>query len=384
MKSFELMDTLFTRYCKREDLFGYIEEHHPYPGFKEKRMKAETMSQSKSLEQIYESFKELTEVCPLEVIDALKEYEFQLELENSIPILCNIRLIDPEDIFLTDDSFTKEQWLLLCRKHGIPEQKLYTETDPEIPETVHLGTRLNRVNRILSNTHSFSLTEELLYESPLVKRCRAFRLRNPHPEQSDEYKRYEEKSVYILPILLLFCLDIRRICVEEKRTRVLFCNQGIYEMYLALFPETECILFSSSPIIQQRPTTSYREYVQSLYHEHTLIVDLQKFFQMDGYLYRDLFGNIPRVHVLVHEGEGMPTLSSSIVHSYFTEDRVDALSHDSRGVLFSRIEGHDLRLHETKPKPEMEMLRSFAAEFIGIDIDLEPGLLLKLIESYLK
>lgn len=377
------MDTLFTRYCKREDLFGYIEKHHPFPEFKEKRMKAETMTQSKSLEQIYESFKELTDICPLEVIEALKEYEFQLELENSIPILCNIRLIDPEDIFLIDDSFTKEQWLLLCRKHGIPEQKMYTEKDADIPETVHLGTHFIRDNRILSKAYAFTSTEELLYETPLVKKCRAFRLRNPHPEQSDDYKRYEEKSVYILPILLLFCLDIRRICVEEKRTRILFCNQGLYEMFLSLFPESECILFSSSPIIQQRPTTSYREYVQSLYHEHALIVDLQKFFQMDGYLYRDLFGNIPRVHVLVHEGERMPSLSSSIVHSYLTEDAVDALSHDSRGVLFSRIEGLDLRLHETKPKPDMEMLRSFAAEFIGIEIYLEPLLLLKLIESYL-
>ena len=382
------MDTLFTRYCKREDLFGYIEKHHPFPEFKEKRMKAETMAQSKSLEQIYESFKELVDICPLDTIDALKEYEFQLELENSIPIVCNIRLIEPEDIFLMDDSFTKEQWLLLCRKHGIPEQKMYSVTDVDIPETVHIGTRITRENSILSKAHAFSSTEELLYETPLVKKCRAFRLRNPYPEESQDYKSYEAKSAYILPILLLFCLDIRRIWLEEKHTRLLCCNQGLYEMYLALFPETECILFSTSPIIQQRPTTSYRDYVLTLYHEHALIVDLQKFFQMDGYLYRDLFGTIPRVHVLVQEESTMPTLSSSINRSYFTEEFVDALSHDARGILFSRIEGQELRLHETKPKPDIELLRAFAseftAEFAGLEMEIERGILLQIIESYLK
>lgn len=391
MKSFELLDTLFTRYCKQEDLFGYIEKNYPYPEFQSRRIHAEFVARERhglamTLDHIYDIFKELTlEDCTLDTFDLLKEYEFNLELENSIPIQCNINLIDPDDIFIVDSYFTEVQFNKLLNRHGIHEKKLYRITDSDIPETdTHIGHRIERVNLKLTNAYLFTSTETLLYDSPIQKKIRAFRLKNPYPEENEDYKRYHDQACYSFPILLLFCLHIQKIVLKENRNKVLFCKNGIYQMFSVVFPEIESIPFSTSPIIHLHPTLSYKGYVQKLYQDKaTMIVDLYGFFQKDGYLYKDIFGCIPRVHLLVHDLQcDFPSLSSSIESSQLSMEYIDSLSYDSRGILFSMIEGSELRLHETIPTPSLDMICSFSKEFTGletIDLEIQP-ILLKLIE----
>jgi hypothetical protein len=152
-----------------------------------------------------------------------------------------------------------------------------------------------------------------------------------------------------------------------------------------MFPETECILFSTSTHIQLHPTPSYKEYLQKIYQDKTtLVADLQGFFQMDGYRYKELFGCIPRVHVLVDPLQYVfPSLSSSIESTQMSKEFVESLSYDSRGVLFSMVEGNELRLHETSAKPCLTMLQSFSEDCVGIEpIESEiPPLLLQIIEE---
>lgn len=392
MKSFELLDTLFTRYCKQEDLLGYLETNYPYPEFRSRRMKAESIARERhsvsvTLDHIYEVFKELTiEMGPLEIFDQLKEYELNLELENSIPIQCNINLIEDDDVFITDAYFTKEQLSMFLTKHEILEKKIYRITDTDIPDIpIRIGTKFIQLKDRVSNAYAFTTTENLLYQSPLVKKIRSFRLRNPYPESGTEYKLYEEESNYSLPILLLFCIHIKKILIKENRSKVLFCNPGLYHMFSRLFPDIESVLFSTSPQIHLHPTVSYKEYIQKLYQEkNTIIVGLYGFFKMEGYRYRQVFGHIPRVHVLVHELQcDFPSLSSCIESSEISTDYLDTLSYDSRGVLFSMIEGIELRLHETKPTPCLKVLQSFSEQFTELDtVDLDiPPILLQIIES---
>jgi hypothetical protein len=393
MKSFELTDTLFTRYCKQEDLFGYIEQNYPYPEFRSKRLKSETIARERhdpvTLDHIYEVFKELTiEECPLDTYELLKAYELNLEVENSIPIQCNINLISEDDIFILDSYFTEEHLVELLRKHGIPEKKMYKFMDMELPETsVHIGKK-NRPNLKESNDYAFTSTETLLYDSPLLKNIRSFRLKNPYTDtQESEYKYYHDQSSYALPILLLFCIHLKKLLVKENRTKVLFCTNGLYQLFSAMFPEMESLLFSTSSLIHLHPTHSYKEYVQKLYQDKTtMIVDLHGFFQRDGYIYKELFGNIPRVHLLVHELQcDFPSLSYCIESRDLSTEYIDSLSYDTRGVLFSMVEGIELRLHETKPKHSIDLLPSFSEQFTGLELDLMnldiPPIILQIIES---
>lgn len=399
MKSFELMDTLFTRYCKQEYLLEYMEKNYPYPEFKSRRLKSETIARERdkykfvTLDHIYEVFKELTiEECPLDTFDLLKAYELNLEIENSIPIQCNINLIADEDIFIVDSYFTRENLVTLLSKHGIPQQKMYNFTDTDLPETiVHIGKK-NRPNlnvstvSNVSKAYAFTCTETLLYDSPLLKKIRGFRLKNPYVEHEKEYSFYEEQASYALPILLLFCIHLKKILVKENRTKALFCTKGLYQLFSSMFPDIESVLFSTSSLIHLHPTHSYKEYVQKLYQDKTtMVVDLHGFFRKEGYIYKELFGYIPRVHVLVHELQCVfPSLSYCIESRELSMEYIDSLAYDTRGVLFSMIEGSELRLHE-RPKPSLELLPSFSEEFSGIGIefmDLDiPPILLQIIES---
>jgi hypothetical protein len=390
MKSFELMDTLFTRYCKKEDLFGYIEHHYPYPEFQARRLTSERIANERyglntSLDLIYEVFKELTDVCTLDTFDLLKEYELNLELENSIPILCNIVLLGEEDIFLDDAYFTQKQIIPFLNKHNLFEKPVYRFTDSSIPETVeHIGTK-SAPNLKCTNAHLFTTCESLLYHSPIQKTIRSFRLKNPHLENSEAYRAYHQQTSSILPILLLFCIHLQKIMLKEKRTKVLIGTQGLYHMFSIVFPDMECVLFSMSNSLYLYPTPSYKEYVQKVYQDKsTLIAELYGTFELEGYRYKDVFGSIPRVHALVHGIEcEFPSMTSCIETKKLSMEYVDSLSYDSRGMLFSMIEGNELRLHETKPKPSMELLLSFSQEFANLDIvDLEiPSILLQLIEA---
>jgi hypothetical protein len=392
MKSFEVMNTLFTRYCKKEDLFGYLEKNYPYPEFQSRRIEAECVARERkgpsvTLDDIYEVFKEHTlEVCPLETFDLLKEYEFSLEIENSIPIQSNINMIQEEDIFITDHYFTNNQLTMFFLKHAIEEKKLYRITDVNIPDTsIHIGTKKEKSNDRLTHAHEFTTIEELLYESPLIKQIRSFRLKNPYLDTDTEYTRYNEQATSSLPILLLFCIHVKKIMVKENRNKVLFCNPGLFHMFSLIYPDSESILFSSSSQIHLHPTPSYKEYVQKLYQEKTtLIVSLHGFFKIEGYRYRELFGHIPRVHVLVHELQcEFPSLSSCIESSQLSMDYIDSLSYDSRGVLFSMIEGIELRLHQIKPTVSLDILKAFSKEFVRLEpMDLDiPIILLQMIET---
>ena len=390
MKSFELMDTLFTRYCKKDDLFGYIEHHYPYPEFQSRRLNAERIAKERhglhmSLDLIYEVFKELTDVCPLDTFDLLKEYELHLELENSIPIVCNIALLGEEDIFLDDAYFTQKQIIPFLNKHNLFEKPVYRFTDNSIPETVeHIGTK-SRPNLKCTSAHLFTTCESLLYDSPLQKTIRSFRLKNPHLENSEAYRDYHQQTSCTLPILLLFCIHLQKIMLKEKRTKILIGAKGLYHMFSIVFPEIECILFSTSNSLYLHPTPSYKEYVQNVYqNKSTLIAELYGMFELEGYRYKEVFGCIPRVHALVQGIEcEFPSMSSCIETKKLTVEYVDTLSYDSRGVLFSMIEGNELRLHETKPKPSMEILLSFSQEFANLDIvDVEiQSILLEIIEA---
>jgi hypothetical protein len=113
------------------------------------------------------------------------------------------------------------------------------------------------------------------------------------------------------------------------------------------------------------------------------VVNLQGFFRKEGYLYKELFGCIPRVHVLVHDLQcEFPSLSACLERRHLNLD-IESLTYDSRGMMFSRIEGHEFRLHETKPKPSLEVLRAFSEQFTGMEpIELDiPLRLLEIIET---
>lgn len=392
MKSFELMDTLFTRFCRREDQFEFIEKNYPYPGFKQLRLTAETMSRLRDdfkLDTIYEIFKGLIRgKKDLEIVDLLKEYELNLEIENSLPIQSNINLVLHDDFFITDNYFNLEQLKRFFEKHCIPEQKLYRIKDIDIPESdIHIGTnsKMKKIN--LTNLHAFTFTEILLYNSPILKQIRGFRLKNPYPETDSDYKIYDDQACYDLPILLLFCIQVKSILDKEKRTRVLFCSNGLYLLFSSLFPDIESVLFSTSSLIHLHPTSSYKNYVQNIYEDKTtLIVDLYGFFKKDV-TYQSIFGCIPRVHVLVHDFEFDYSSLTYCIECLETiqipKDYIDTLRYDSRGILFSMVDGLELRLHETHPKAYLKHLLFFSQQLSGLNtFELDVQLLIrKLIEK---
>ena len=88
--SYDVFDTLIARTVPHpHDIFSIVEKIHPYPRFKALRIEAERRSNG-TIADIYKQFQSLTGESN---VDTLRELEFKMELEHTIPIQTNIQML---------------------------------------------------------------------------------------------------------------------------------------------------------------------------------------------------------------------------------------------------------------------------------------------------
>ena len=83
---------------------------------------------------------------------------------------------------------------------------------------------------------------------------------------------------------------------------------------------------------------------------------------MDGYLFRELFVMMPRVHLIVDNLTGEITSLTSSTQSTVSIPHMDELAYDNRGSLFSMVDGLELRLHDMLPTPNLTQLIEFSQQ----------------------
>lgn len=419
--SFDVFDTLIARKCKYpHDIFEIIELNFPYPNFKKYRMKAEEHSYNilninNNIDHIYSSFAIITKES-IDLIEKLKEYEIQTEYEYSIPIISNINKIKENDIYVSDMYLKSEQIYKLLSKHDINiNNKLFVTNggkhDGSVYEkllktyniNLHTGDNLHSdvlmankfgIMAFYTKISNFTSTENLLYDLKFIKlqQCiREFRLKNPYPENSFEYKLFHEQITYNIPILILFSFQLKSILDKENRTKILFITRDcclLQKIFNKLFPSVNTIRFASSRIINKKSTPDYIEYIKNNYNdENSLIVDLHGSFRSGRILFEQIFGFYPRVHLLVWDNASLiyDKLTFSINkddfiknHNIYYLDYIESMNYDLIGSLFSFVDSNELRIYNENDEKNIEVIHNCVDDFLNfysftndiIDIEL--------------
>ncbi len=302
VRSFDVFDTLVARIHKDPtSVFDLVENGFPFPNFKKLRMEAEAQCRG-SLDQIYQKFMELTGIDE-GTAQSLRAYEFNCEKQNLFAIQKNISKVRDGDILITDTYYTKEEIAELLRSVGLNKRveifasyggkysgAIWPVVESRYSIVEHLGDNLHsdirsakrhKITAKHTNESEYTRQEALLAQfnqSGIANLMRYLRLRNPYNEKTTKHRIWEEQSQYNVPILVLASLYVNDYSLANNKTRVLFSSRDCchwIKIFSKMFPQYESVYFHTSRHLYRNPTPSYIEYVNSLYDEHTLLVDSQ-------------------------------------------------------------------------------------------------------------
>jgi hypothetical protein len=391
-KSFDIFDTLLARTVKvPTDIFTIIERTFPYPQFAQLRQRAQNMS-NQTIGNIYEKFKQITGESD-DVIDRLKQFELQTEMENTIPIGCNISNIRPGDIFISDMYLAESDIVALLTHHGIqePNQPGTVFVSPSGKSTgtmwktvlskyrlsLHTGDNMHSdINMAIkygipakfTTVHKFSYLEDALVNQnfELCKLLRTFRLKNTWAEDSTEYTIYDQQIRHNIPILLFMCKQLANILVQENRTTVLFFTRDgclIYKLFSALYPQYNSIYLQSSRIINENYNQDYIAYLKSVYvKDKCIMFDLHGSFSTGRKMFMAEFGHLPRIFIfdtskLAPHYDGMTTFAQ-------LGNRLEMLNPDTIGTLVNFIGDVGIRKPSDHNLTHAQIAHTTVDEFI--------------------
>jgi len=298
--SFDIFDTLIARKCIfPENIFNIIAEKSKIPNFKELRIKAESLSDG-TFDNIYNKFKNLSNLSDEEILK-LKDIEIETELENIFPIVENRLKLRPQDILVSDMYLSRDTIIKLLQKCGYSgDNKLYLSSNGkkkgiiwnQIKEnfSYHIGDNYNsdvisaflwgNKKGILYSNSGLTEMEKFLISAnneAIAKLIRQTRLLNMY--DTEPFKSlYNEQVNKNLPILILYSIFINRVCIENNYDTILFSTRDcclLKQVFEQLFPNYKIIKFHSSRLIYKNPSKDYVEYVKSVYHNKSIIIDLQ-------------------------------------------------------------------------------------------------------------
>jgi len=369
VNSFDVFDTLIARNIKHPtNIFDIIEEKYPFKNFKNIRIDAEIQT-NKTFDDIYVKFKNITKLKDDE-IDNIKKYELDIEYQYSIPIMTNINKIKEGDIYISDMYLSEEHIKKLLSKHNInTNNKLYVSSggkhsgykyeklskDYDIVlhtgDNVHSDINMSKkygINSYLSKYHIYNDFELALnnHNIMMANIYREMRLMNPYNDDSIEYKLYNEQVIYNIPTLFYICNILKKIMDSEKRSTLLFLTRDsclLIKLFKYLFPDINCIYFSSSRIINNNYNEYYINYVKKTYnHDTCLLFDMCGSFNSGRKLYINIFGYLPRVHILIYMNKA--PIYNGLTYSYqILSDRTETSNNDYIGTLLSYDEEGEIR-----------------------------------------
>jgi hypothetical protein len=368
--SFDIFDTLLARTVEAPiDIFEIMEYSFPYKNFKELRIKAERMS-NLTYDDIYVQFKVLTNESD-NIVQKIKDFEFEMEKLNTIPIKSNINKLKYGDIIVSDMYFPEKMLRELLEYHGInldgiqiycsASGKYTGEMWKKLIKTytinLHIGdnshsdiTMANKygVSARLTSIYKFTELEKLLLgnNNELCMILRKFRLGNPYDEYTTEFQLYNQQIMYNIPLLLFMCVQLDCILKTENRDTVLFLTRDgclIIKIFKFLYPQYNSIYFHSSRVVNVNHNDDYIKYLKQTYNPKTCILfDLNGGFVTGRNLYMKVFGELPRIFIfnlanIKYNFSSLTNIATEV------SDIIENLNYDTIGSLIMMKDGIDYR-----------------------------------------
>ena len=401
VNSFDIFDTLLARSVENPtDIFDLVEKKYPYPNFKNIRIESQNKS-NHTIESIYHNFKILTNETD-DVINKLREFEVNTEMENTIPIISNINKIKDNDIFISDMYLTSSEIRKLLDHHGInkntelyvssggkangsmwekliQEYKIMKHYGDNIHSDIHMASKYG-VEGVYTQIYKFTELEKLLImnnEIELCKSFRKFRLMNPYDEHSLHYELYETQITHNIPILLFICNQLNTILIKESLDKVLFLSRDgclLIKLFSYLYPHYKSIYLHSSRIMNNNFNEDYCTYIKENYDKSSILFDLHGSFNSGRKLFINLFGELPRLFVF----------DLSLQHNFYEEmtyitscsNRIEEFNQDYKGTLINFIKGKDIRAPNENRTEFVDVFHSTVDSFINyFNVDLRSSIL---------
>jgi len=386
VKSFNIFDTLIARKMKHPtDLFKMIEEKYKIKNFYNNRINAEKISNG-TFNDIYNKFQQITKLIDNDIL-ILKNIEIQMELDNIIPIQSNIEKINDGDILVSDMYLPEHILYLFLEKININKKiKIYVTPNSKYNGYIwnFLLTKYNIIEHIGDNLHSdikmaqlhninarytqiykFSLLENILPIN-LANIIREFRLLNHYNENSIEYYIYNKQCNSNIIILCLLSVQLHNIMQTENRNRMLLCTCYcclLVKILNYFYPQYEYITYHTSRLINQNYNEEYKNYVKQIYDDNSIIIDLNGSFNINIKLYLEIFGKLPRVHLLNYN------INSSLFDglTYSTDkmrDYIEELNYDTIGTMIDFKNDEVIRLNNDKNLTYIQISHNTIDSFI--------------------
>uniref|UniRef100_A0A6C0APT7 Uncharacterized protein n=1 Tax=viral metagenome TaxID=1070528 RepID=A0A6C0APT7_9ZZZZ len=355
VNSFDIFDTILARKTVNSfDIFTIIEETFPYQNFKEMREYAQSKSNN-TIDDIYSQFKQIYSISD-NICNNLKEYEIQMECKYCYKIETNYNRVNNGDILISDMYLReKDIWRILNAIGFTKNVSLYVTPGgkrlgtiwPQLKEKysikLHLGDNLHSdihmakmagINTEYTDIHSINDVEQFFIQNNFKNfalMLRKFRHANPYDKNSLNFRLYNDQAIYNIPTLILLSTTLYNILKNENRTSLLLLTRDgclLQHIFRKMYPEIYCINLQSSRFMHINPNDEYKNYLKQHYNHSTcLIFDLFGSFKSGRELYKELFGEYPRVHVFGFFGSeynGL-TYSSNYSIEYINLDVVGSL-----------------------------------------------------------
>jgi hypothetical protein len=325
VNSFDVFDTLLARkVLQPPDIFNIIERDYPFPNFYNYRCIAQNNSNG-TFDDIYTKFREIFNIDP-DTIEQLKEYEIQTEIKYSYLIKSNCDRVKENDILISDMYFSGETIMRILHSIGFnlnipifasPGGKSSGEIWPILKTqyeiNLHLGdneysdvkmANFAGINSELTTIHKLNENEIFFINNnnmDFAFLLREFRHKNPYKITTNEYEIYNDQAVFNIPCLIMISNILNEILIKENRDTVLLLTRDgclLKHIFSTLYPNYKCYELPSSRKIHINANQEYKDYLKTMYnHETCIIFDIFGSFKSGRELYKEVFGQYPRVHL---------------------------------------------------------------------------------------
>ena len=371
VNSFDVFDTLLARRTLYPSgIFDIIEKKFPFQNFRNIRCQAENISNG-TFDDIYDKFQNITGIDD-NIKILLKNFEIEMEIDNSYLITTNVNRVQDGDILISDMYLNDTQIMHILRSIGFNKKvklyaspggkhtgKMWEKLNNEYFFGIHLGDNLHSdvnmaqkhgINAEHTSIHLWNNTELFFKDNNLMDfgvLLREFRHMNPYDKNTNEYNLYNDQAGINIPILYLLCHVLKDILQKENRNTILFSTRDsciIKPLFEFLFPEFKSVNLQSSRIIYNFPNDEYKNYLKNIYnHDTCLIFDLHGSFNSGRELYKEIFGVYPRVHLASYQTNNSAPVYEGLTYSTTNNSQLELYNSDIVGPLIKLEKGIFIR-----------------------------------------
>jgi len=353
IQSFDIFDTLIARKCgDATNIFRIVELKHKAQGFTKLRIKAEKylceLGTEFNFDDIYKLIQENLKISDNE-LEILKKSELSTEIENAIPIECNIEKVTRDSILITDMYHSEEFIRILLYKVGIEYELPIIQTSfgkskgyvweelvkngiqcRHLGDSAHSDVKMSRKYGMISEYSTVSkpnLIEDKLSANKLYKLACCFRearLKNFLAPEEYLCESYALQNLVNIPLMLYFsAYIIKKFIITREKHKLLFSSRDCRLLHHAtrmilskLVSETECV--------KTRYWLTSRQ--SRVYGSDTYLEYCEELAKGEGCLFVDLVGTGASMHILCGR------LNQNKSKSYTSNDFFLAQSYGIAGI----------------------------------------------------